>query len=140
MIFDVEAARSEEAEFSQFVLPATQIDTQGSKVTGLTVTGTGNNRKLLKDGKPVPTKSLAQTCQDFVAWLRKEVGESVVLVTHNCLSFDMRVLLNQYIFCDQLEELLKSVIARFPQCPPWQEIILTAISFCRHPQERLSST
>ena len=67
VIFDVEtttigphshivqlAARSEEAEFSQFVLPATQIDTQASKVTGLTVTGTGNNRKLLKDGSLCP--------------------------------------------------------------------------------------
>ena len=76
-----------------------------SNVTGLTVKGAGRCRQLYKDGRRVESKSLVQTCLDFVAWLQREVGEPALLVALNCFSFDMRVMINQFQLCEKLDEL-----------------------------------
>ena len=99
------------------MLPSTTIDTRASNVTGLTVKGGGRCRQLYKDGQRVESKSLVQTCLDFVAWLQREVGEPALLVAHNCFSFDMRVMINQFQLCEKLDE-LKLVVAGFADTLP----------------------
>ena len=99
------------------MLPSTTIDTRASNVTGLTVKGAGRCRQLYKNGQRVESKSLAQTCLDFVAWLQREVGEPALLAVHNCFSFDMRVMINQFQLCEQLDE-LKLVVAGFADTLP----------------------
>ena len=83
----------ENLQFNQYLLPTESISAKATEVTGLTVSRVGGQRRLVKHGKPL--EALDQGCglSSFLNWL-EDLGKSVVLVGHNCHSFDMRVFLN----------------------------------------------
>ena len=111
------AACYEQATFCEYVLPSVPITTQATNVTKLSIGRLRGERKLLKEGKPVDSHTLADTCQNFVAWLRSQCDKPAILVAHNCFNFDMRVTINQFLLCEQLPS-LSDVVAGFADTLP----------------------
>ena len=62
-------------------------------VTGLFVLVDLGRKQLAMHGKLVDSCSQAEGLRRFVSWL-ENIGKSVVLVAHNCYTFDMRVFVN----------------------------------------------
>ena len=62
-------------------------------VTGLSVVVGQGRKQLAMHGKLVLSCSQAEGLRRFVSWL-ENIGKSVVLVAHNCYTFDMRVVAN----------------------------------------------
>ena len=62
-------------------------------VTGLSVVVDQGRKQLAMHGKLVESCSQAEGLRRFVSWL-ENIGKSVVLVAHNCYTFDMRAFVN----------------------------------------------
>ena len=62
-------------------------------VTGLSVVVDQGRKQLAMHGKLVESCCQAEGLRRFVSWL-ENIGKSVVLVAHNCYTFDMRVFVN----------------------------------------------
>ena len=112
MFLYVETRTSSEYEqaqvFGQYLLPTEPISRNASSATGLSVVVDQGRKQLAMHGKLVEACSQAEGLRRFLSWLENN-ATSVVLVAHNCLSFDMRVFLNAARREGLLEELQKRV-------------------------------
>ena len=109
-------------QFSRYMLPCERISDGATATTGLAIIFEDGRKRLALNGKVVESCSQKEGLSDFIEWLESR-GRSCVLVAHNCLSFDMRVLVNAAIreglladleewvdgFCDSLP-LMKSAL------------------------------
>ncbi|XP_065194251.1 uncharacterized protein LOC135825567 [Sycon ciliatum] len=83
-------------KFSEYVLPEGSMSSGASDVTGVSVSTVGGKRVLVKAGEVLPTLSLPDAIERFIPWLQSIGGSKPpVLIAHNCMSFDMRVLLGE---------------------------------------------
>ena len=64
-------------------------------VTGVSVSTVGGKHVLLKAGEVLPSLSLSDAIARFITWLQSIGGSKSVLIAHNCISFDMRLLVGQ---------------------------------------------
>ena len=95
----------EEEVWIQYLVPTINISPEASSVTGLTVEMDENRQRILcKNGIPVEAKSYTEGLQAFYDYLcqlsRKQrelhPNARLVLVAHNCKSFDAPILLNAF--------------------------------------------
>ena len=105
--------------FMEYVLPCGSISKSASDVTGISIGSKNGGRVLLKDGKVLPSKPLADTIRSFVEWLEGTGHQNIVLVAHNCFAFDLRVLLAQVLnLGDDATHQLLSAISGFADTLP----------------------
>ena len=81
--------------FSEYVLPEGSMSSGASDVTGVSVSTVGGKCVLVKAGEVLPSLSLPAAIERFIPWLQSTGGSKPVLIAHNCMSFDMRVLLGE---------------------------------------------
>ncbi len=117
------AASADDHAFCQYVLPDRSVHPQAQQVTGLSVDVQAGKRVLRKDGKVVVTKSLDATCSDFLVWLKTISPNPVVLVAHNCLMLDAKVIANQFSKAEQLEQLSQKVAGFADTLPAFKKAI-----------------
>ena len=81
------------SKFSQYLLPTEPISSAASTVTGISVQARAGKPELAVNGHAVESVSQQDGIKAFVTWL-ESLEQSVILVAHNCFSFDMKVLMN----------------------------------------------
>jgi len=81
-------------EFEQYILPTCEIDSDATKVHGLSVAKEG----LLLRGKKVDAVEMKLGLERFLKWL-EDFGEPVVLVGYNSSKFDNYVLCHNLLRC-----------------------------------------
>ena len=111
------AAASGDEKFAMYILPSSYISPRATEVTGLSTQIVSGNRCLMKAGVTLETAPLALVADKFISWLVILSAESLVMVGHNTLAFDCRVLFPQFLSCGTLDRLL-SVISGFADTLP----------------------
>ena len=87
-----------EETFSTYVLPNQIIDSRASEVTGISVI----SGELYSYGQKVESVTLSTCLTDFVEWLKPLAP--VILVAHNCRTFDSYRLVRSVCSADMLGE------------------------------------
>ena len=103
-ITQIAAQSSEGATFSTYMLPAEAISAGATEATGLAVEVRNASRVLTLHGKPVASVSQEEGMTLFIQWL-ESLGRSTLLVAHNCMTFDRKVLLNSALETGKIADL-----------------------------------
>jgi DNA polymerase III alpha subunit (gram-positive type) len=86
-----------DATFNKFVTPTQPMTSGAEDVTGILYNSTAN--EMTQHGVPVQHKHAMNVLLDFIDFL-KSLGKCIVLVAHNCRSFDSIILHNQLKLCN----------------------------------------
>ena len=96
----------DEHTFDLYVLPIKPIQEDAEEVNGLQV----KNRQLCYRGEVVDTVSTKQCITQFIQWLKTFVPGNIILVQHNCRSFDAPRLLNHVTKTGKRLEFMETVL------------------------------
>ena len=111
------AAASGDEKFAMYILPSSHISPHATEVTGLSTQIVHGNRYLMKAGITLEMAPLALVADKFISWLVSLSAESLVMVGHNTLTFDCRVLFPQFLSSGTLDRLL-SIVSGFADTLP----------------------
>ena len=111
--------------FSVYLLPTEAVSPAASEVTGLAATVEGE-KALTANGKRVMALSQRDRLQVLIDWL-ENLSKSVVLVAHNCHTFDMRVLSNALV-CEGVQADFEACVHGFGDSLPALKCALHSLS------------
>ena len=115
--------------FSIYLLPTEAVSPAASEVTGLALATIEGERVLTANGKRVTGLSQWDGLQALIDWL-ENLSKSVVLVAHNCHTFDMRVLSNP-LMREGLQADFEARVHGFGDSLPALKCALPSLSSCK---------